>query len=87
MNLGLTTQQERVWRFIKNSEISPSYKEIADALDMKVNAVTSVVEALRHRGYVTGARGKQRALVAIDPTILSRIPTKLLLAEIERRAA
>jgi Fe2+ or Zn2+ uptake regulation protein len=91
VTLPLTEKQERVWRYIKSCERSPSYQELAQAMGHKVRgaAVYRVVEQLVDKGFVRRGRyGQTRSLVPLDPRLdLAGFSTAELAAEIARRTA
>jgi SOS-response transcriptional repressor LexA len=86
-SLPLTEKQERVWRYVKSCERSPSYREICAALGYKsVSRISAIVLTLRKRGYVTYLPGMARTLRAIEPSgELAGFRTSELIFELERR--
>lgn len=88
MTLPLTEKQERLWRYIKSCERSPTYAEMARDLGHKVKgaAIHRTVEALEAKGYVCRTRGRARSVIAIDPPANAPvITTAALMAELDRR--
>jgi SOS-response transcriptional repressor LexA len=86
--LPLTEQQEKLWRFIKGCERSPSYDEMMAALGTNSRGhVSMMIAALRDKGYVSYLPNRARSIVALEPhtAILTRVKTSDLLAELERR--
>lgn len=65
--LGVTDRQRAVLEYLGvregRGEVSPSYREIGEALGIaNVSAVAKHVKALRRKGWLTGAAGKARSL-------------------------
>jgi SOS-response transcriptional repressor LexA len=89
MTLPLTEKQERLWRYIKSCERSPSYLEMATAMGLSSRSnLHTVVLALKKKGYVSYIPGLARTIIALDPDIdLTRFSTAELAAEIARRLA
>ena len=89
MTLPLTPKQERVWRYIRSCERSPTYDEIAAAIGTKNRGqLNRTILTLKEKGFVTYTPYRARSLVALDPQVdLERIPTALLAAELARRLA
>lgn len=86
--LPLTAKQERIWRYIKSCESSPTYREILrDLGDTSTGRLNEAIVALKERGYVSYMPGRARTLVALDPSDLARFPTDALKAELARRIA
>lgn len=85
--LPLTPRQERVWRYIRGCDRSPTYQEMADALGFSSKSqLNPIVLALRERGFVTYIPWRRRTLRALDPrTDLASISTEALIAELKRR--
>lgn len=87
MTLPLTPKQEKLWRFIRSCDRSPTHQEMADALGLKSRGqVNLTVVALKERGFVDYLPARARSIVALNPKEdLSRAPTTELIAELERR--
>jgi SOS-response transcriptional repressor LexA len=87
--LPLTPKQERVWRYIRSCERSPTYREMMRDLGMKgAGRLSDVVVSLKERGYVDYTPGHARTLVALDPRDdLANFPTETLITELQRRLA
>jgi SOS-response transcriptional repressor LexA len=86
--LPLTEKQERLWRFIKSCERSPTYDEMAVALGHKVKGqrVFDAIGALEAKGFVKRLPGRARSIVALDPALsLKSFSNSELLAELEQR--
>jgi DNA-binding MarR family transcriptional regulator len=54
--------------YIREHEMSPTQKEIADALQMKTQAVNSLVKGLAERGQIT-RRKRARSIELARPTL------------------
>ena len=87
MTLPLTPKQERVWRYLKTCERSPSYREMERDLGYNIGRLNDVIVALKEKGFVSYIPRRARSLVALDPGGLAAYPTKVLQAELERRLA
>ena len=89
MTLPLTKQQEKLWRFIKSCDRSPTYDEMGKALGIvSRSCISALVLQLKERGYVTYTPARARTVVAVDPALdLADIPTPVLAAELARRLA
>jgi repressor LexA len=90
MTLPLTEKQERLWRYIRSCDRSPTYEEMAQAIGIKAKGagVYEVVRALEAKGFVRRTPGRARSLVAIDvKRELAHISTAELAAEVARRLA
>jgi SOS-response transcriptional repressor LexA len=87
--IRLTPKQERIWRYLKSCERSPTYREMCDALGYRsVGKLNETIVDMRERGYVAYIPAKARTLVALNPEIgLADYSTKALEAELERRLA
>jgi repressor LexA len=87
MTLPLTKQQERLWRYIRSCERSPSYVEMAQALGLSSKSgVNRLVEALSAKGYVRYTPCRSRSIIAVDPrNDLTKFKSSDLMAELERR--
>lgn len=85
----LTAKQERIWRYIKSCERSPTYRQVAADLGLKsVGELHASVLSLKRRGYVTYIPGVARSLVALDPVSeLAGFSTSELASELARRLA
>lgn len=92
--LALTEKQERLWRFIRSCERSPTYQEMSDALGAaaKGGRVCEVVDALEAKGFVRRTRNRARSIVALEPpantlSVLTAasVTTEALLGELYRR--
>ena len=88
MTLPLTAKQERVWRYIRAAERSPSYREMERDLGYNIVRLNDVIVALKEKGFVTYIPRRARSIVALDPQQdLSSYPTEALAAELHRRLA
>lgn len=87
--LPLTEKQERVWLYIKSCDRSPTYEEIAQALDYKSRSnLHGTVVSLKERGFVTYKHGRARSIVALDPApALTSFSTSQIVSELARRLA
>jgi SOS-response transcriptional repressor LexA len=87
MTLPLTAKQERIWRYIKGRERSPSYDEICKDLGYSSRGeLHRTINAIKRKGYVDYVPYCARSLVALDPNIeLGGVQTSSLIAEVERR--
>lgn len=87
MTLPLTPKQERVWRYLRSCDRSPTYREMERALGVGIGRMNDVISSLQKRGFVTYVPGRARSIVALDPTIdLAAFSTEALEAELARRA-
>lgn len=89
MTLPLTAKQERVWRYIRSCERSPTYREILAALgERSTGRLNEVICSLKERGFISYIPNRHRSLVALDPQHdLEAFPTEMLAAELARRRA
>lgn len=87
MTLPLTEKQERVWRYLKTCERSPSYREMERDLGYNIGRLNDVIVTLKEKGFVSYIPRRARSLVALDPGGLSAYPTEVLQAELSRRLA
>lgn len=90
MTLPLTPKQERVWRYIKSCERSPTFDEMRRALGLsgKGGSLYETIKTLERKGFVHRTPGVARSLIAINPASdLSAFPTHVLAAELARRLA
>jgi len=90
MTLPLTKRQERLWRYLRSCETSPSASEMAQALGDPVRGagVARTLDALEAKGFIRRTRYRARSVVALNPTAdLSSYPTEALAAELARRMA
>jgi DNA-binding MarR family transcriptional regulator len=86
MTLPLTPKQERVWRYIRSCERSPTYREMERDLGINIGRLNDVIVSLKERGFVSFLPRRHRSIVALDPKAdLSAFPTEVLAAEIARR--
>jgi SOS-response transcriptional repressor LexA len=86
MTLPLTAKQERVWRYIRDCERSPTYREMERDLGKGTGALSEVIAALKEKGFVTYTPNRARSIVALNPIAdLSSYPTEALAAELARR--
>jgi SOS-response transcriptional repressor LexA len=87
MTLPLTPKQERLWRYIRSCERSPSFEEMRHALGYGGRGnVARMVEVLVAKGYAQHVPHRARSIVAIDPQeSLTNARTSELIAELERR--
>lgn len=84
--LPLTEKQERVWRYIRSCERSPTIAEMERDLGMGRCAIARRLDALEERHYISRIRYRARGIVALDPQAdLAHFPTEALAAEIARR--
>ena len=85
--LPLTAKQERVWRYIRSCERSPTYREMERDLNASRGKLSDCIATLREKGFVSYQPHRARTLVAIDPRgDLSSFPTEALEAELARRS-
>jgi len=89
VTLPLTEKQEKLWRFIASCPRSPSYEEMREHMKLYgKSGVHRLLQQLKERGCVDYTPGKARTVVALCPrTVLARIPTETLQAELARRLA
>ena len=71
MRNGLTARQRQCFLFIREqvqaTGVSPSYSEIAAALNLKNRgAVGRLVACLEERGWVTSLPGKSRSVFPVE---------------------
>jgi SOS-response transcriptional repressor LexA len=88
MTLPLTKRQERLWRYIRSCETSPSTDEMAKALGDPVrgSGVARALDGLEAKGFIRRTRYRARSVVALNPIAdLSSYPTEALAAELARR--
>lgn len=88
MSLALTPKQERVWRYLRGRERSPTYREMERDLGYHIGRLNDVIVTLKDKGYVSYVPRRARSLVALDPSSdLSAVSTEALVAELARRSA
>jgi SOS-response transcriptional repressor LexA len=86
MTLPLTAKQERVWRYIKSCDRSPTYREMERALGSSKGKLSDVITSLKERGYVAYIPNRARSIIALNPELdLADYPTEALISEIKRR--
>jgi SOS-response transcriptional repressor LexA len=88
--LPLTERQERLWRYLRSCETSPSTNEMAEALGdpARGSGVSRTLDALEAKGLIRRTRYRARSVVALDPAAdLSNFTTAELAAELARRLA
>ena len=90
--LPLTERQEKLWRFIRSCDRSPTFEEMALEMDVAVGAqITRLIDALEAKGFVRRTRARARSVIAIDPRIhddalpLAAYSDSELIEELERR--
>lgn len=85
--LPLTVKQEKLWRFIKSCERSPTYDEMARGMGLSSRGqINNTVVALKEKGFVDYIPNRARSIVALDPSArVSLITTADLAAELARR--
>jgi repressor LexA len=75
MTLPLTQQQEKLWRYIRSCERSPSFVEMQKAMGLSSKSgVHRLVEALRERGFVDYTPNRARTVVALNPPVGKVVP-------------
>jgi len=88
VTLPLTEQQEKLWRFIRSCERSPSFAEMSEAMGLSSKSgVHRLVRGLETKGFIRRTPGLTRAIVALDAprADLAKVSTSELFAELERR--
>jgi len=85
MTLPLTPKQERVWRYLRSCDRSPTYREMER--DLRAGNLNLTIATLKEKGFVAYVPGRARSLVAVEPGVtLAAFSTAALEAELKRRA-
>jgi hypothetical protein len=88
MTLPLTKQQEKLWRFIKSCERSPTYDEMCVYMGIVKSGICRLINSLERKGFVRRDKWRACSVVALDPELdLANVPTPVLAAELARRLA
>jgi SOS-response transcriptional repressor LexA len=94
MSAGLTTQQANLLDFLKSTPRTPSYAEMARALNIKSKSmIFRLIEGLETRGYIERLPNKSRAVRLVaepkpwtDMGIpITELRTSALIEELARR--
>lgn len=94
MTTGLTTNQADLLDYLKSSDRTPSYAEMARALGFKSKSmIFRLIDGLEERGFIERLPNKSRAVRLIErpkpwadiDAQLAGMPTGALIAELRRR--
>jgi|GEM_PF-1336298 len=95
--MGVTKRQGQLLTLLQNSEETPSYEEIKNALGLSSKSgVHALVRALEERGFIRRVKGRARAIQLIErPPVdaveirhapcISTADTDALIAELSAR--
>lgn len=92
MSMSMTHKQAQALAFIEryqadNKGVSPSFEELKDELQLKSKSgVHRLVTALVERGRLTRRPNRARAFEIVKEDVLAGIPSRVLIAELARRA-
>lgn len=92
MTQGLTQQQADLLGYLRNSDRTPSYAEMARAIGLKSRSgIFRLIEALETRGFIERLPNKSRAVRLLEePRLwsdvsLRSVSTSNLIGELRRR--